>query len=614
MRTIHRFRARCPLCLACLLLAAVIAGLPGCRRESMAPRRQVLLILIDAARPDHFSTYGYARTTTPEMDRVAADAVVFRHHYAQGTGTRVSIPSLLYSRYYGLPIFPNDPQVPYSAPAELFRRGDDAQISIAKAFESAGFKTAAISAHFWTGEDTPFAMEFMEMHDLSAGHEDSQYPYPRARDVIDFAIQWITANHERDYFLYIHLMDVHFPHYFESEAQRFFDAAAYDAENFQANGGLKVPATRLSADDLRYATALYDGSLRYLDRHLGRLFAFLRYRELIANTTIAITADHGENLLDGPDGRVRDGVTMFSHGGPWLEPVARIPLIIHAPRRLESGDFDQLSEGIDVGPTLLALADVSLPEGKELDGIDLAAVINGGTAPKDQVLIPRAIRTSAYKCLFSVPDSLLLDPEVPEVDELRGRLFDLASDPGETVNRFASEPEVVEGLLQRYRRVMTAPYQRSRAARTSEQPRAAFAISVKHAVTDVALPPLKGMEAPQGWSRVRGEPHSVLVARNTEQPLTVRFRLPNGSYLLSLRMWGQATVEVNGEQRELAAEGDRAEFGAINVTEGTFRATIRPAADQLLRVFFFGFVPPGAGTDPEQEAQRLRRLRALGYV
>ncbi|MEE8523622.1 MAG: sulfatase-like hydrolase/transferase, partial [Thermoanaerobaculia bacterium] len=203
-------RALRALCLAGLVLAAG----PGCRSEPSAPaeppapaepHRRVILLLLDAARPDRFACYGYPRVTTPEIDLLAARGVVFERHYAQGTGTRESVPALLYSRYFSVPIFPRDPQVPYSRPEDLFRRPDDEQISLPAAFEQAGFLTAAISAHLWTGRETPFAAEFMEMHDLTVGHQSRQYPYPRARQVIDFTIGWLRQNRDRDVFLYVHL-------------------------------------------------------------------------------------------------------------------------------------------------------------------------------------------------------------------------------------------------------------------------------------------------------------------------------------------------------------------------------------------------------------------------
>ncbi len=520
----------------------------------------------------------------------------------------------MYSRFYCLPLLPNSAQVPYSDPADLFRCPDDAQISFVKVLASAGFKTAAISAHMWTGEKTAFAAEFGDMHDLATRLKIKGQAYPSAEKVIDYTIDWIRENRDRDYFLYIHLMDPHYPHYFQVDAQEFFGASVYDAKNFQPGGGRTVPDSALTEEDRRYANALYDGDMKYTDRHIGRLAQFLRKERLLDSTLIAITADHGEHLFDQPGGKPRQGAAAFSHGGAWLDPVARIPLIIHYPGELEIGEFDHFSEGVDVGPTLLGLLNVAVPAGKEFDGIDLVEVIKGQVPAKNHVLARRSIRTARYKCLFKDRADVLLANPPPDAGALNGQLYDLVADPSEATSLFQSKPEVVGELLERYRTSMAGPFQRYETARSSEQPRSPFAISAKYMVTDVPLPEATGRQVPDGWSRLERGSDASVVASNSLDPLSVQFPLPNGIYGLVLKMQGHATIVVGEQQRELTAEGT-AEFGAINVTDEVFRATIRPHGTQPVRLSFFGFVPPTTGIqDRDATEEQLERLRALGYV
>ncbi len=500
-----------------------------------------------------------------------------------------------------MPLFPASSQVPLATPSDLFRRPDDAQISFVGALRSDGFLTAAISAHVWTGEGTAFAKEFDEMHDLATRLGRPQRPYPSAKEVIDHAIDWIRQNKDRDYFLYVHLMDTHYPHHFEADAQAFFGASTYDS------GPLNVPSARMSEEDRRYANALYDGSMRYTDRHIGRLVEFLRTEELIDSTVIAVTADHGEHLFDRPDGRV------FAHGGPWWDPVARIPLIVHNPQKLEQGEFDHFSEGVDIGPTLLGLLGVPVPDGKEFDGIDLVTVINGQAPPKDCALVRGGIRTNEHKCLFKTGNEVLLGEQPPELHTLSGELYDLIADPYETTNVFASKPEVVGELLQRYRASLTRGFKRYEAARSSHQPRSAFAISAKHMGTEVSLPNADGRGPGDRWTRFKRGGRSVIAAFNTDEPLSLHFPLPNGTYELTVKMDGRAVIEVDGRQHEVMT-GPITELGAITVTDEVFRATIRPHRGRVA-LSFFGFNPSAAaGEDPEVAEERLRRLKSLGYV
>lgn len=226
----------------------------------------------------------------------------------------------------------------------------------------------------------------------------------------------------------------------------------------------------------------------------------------------------------------------------------------------------------------------------------------------------RGIRTARYKSLFTTPDSVLLGESPTDPQALDGQLYDLIADPCETTSVFRSKPEVVRQLLKRYRASMAAPFHRFDAARSSEQPRSAFAISARHMVTEIPLPKATGRGPPDGWTRVKRGKHASITNNNSDDPLSIHFPLPNGSYKLSLRMEGRAVVEVDNQRRELTGE-EMVEFGEINVTDEVFRATIRPRGIQPVTLSYFGFVPPGAsGQDSDAAKEQLERLRALGYI
>jgi len=604
---------------AAAVLAIGLFATTGCDSKEPPPRRQAILLLLDAARPDRFSCYGYERATTPEMDRLADHGMLFRDHFAQATYTRRSVSSLIYSRYYCLPLFPSSSQVPLANPSDLFRRRDDAQISFVAALRSAGFKTAAISAHLWTGEGTAFADAFDEMHDLATRLKDRKQTYPKAEAVINRAIEWIRDNKHEDYFLYVHLMDPHHPHEFGDDARVFFGSSTHASES------LSDLAARKSEGDRRYANALYDGSMRYTDRHVGRLIDLLRSENLIDDTVVMITADHGEYLFDPPDRK------LFKHGGPWRDPVAKIPLIVHYPKQLRHGEFKHFSEGVDVGPTLLSLLDVSIPEDKELDGLDLVKVIDGQVSSKESVLCRGGIRTKRYKCLFETPDEVLLGRQPPETPVLKGRLYDLLEDPHETSDVFASSPDIVAALLGRYRSRLMKGYSRYQAARSSDQPQSAFAISAKNMASARRLPTMPyalfvrqmndgvfkrdaGRRIVRGsWARYAAGSKHVIAAFNTRNPLELRFRLPNGTYNLSVRTDGRASVQVDGRLHELKRD-PVSELGSVTVTDEVFRATIRPEGSPIA-LRFFGFRPAAADQeDPKIAEDRLQRLKSLGYI
>ena len=142
--------------------------------------------MLDAARADRFSTYGYARETTPRLDALGREGLVFTRFFSQATHTRAALASLLYSRYFARPVFPASASVPVADPSELFLQLDAEAVSLPRALQAAGLHTAAISAHTWITEGSEFAAEFAEFHDLSTTLEyDHDDHYPRAEPVVD---------------------------------------------------------------------------------------------------------------------------------------------------------------------------------------------------------------------------------------------------------------------------------------------------------------------------------------------------------------------------------------------------------------------------------------------
>jgi arylsulfatase A-like enzyme len=388
-------------------------------------------VLLDAARADRFSTYGYARETTPNVDRLAARSAVFLRHHTQGPNTLTSLPALLTSRYFAAPLFPHTASVPVARPGDLFRWPDGESISLPRAFAGAGYRTVAISGHTWTRAGTAFAAEFDELRDVPAlVPYDHRRGYPTAAQVVDQAIDWIAAHRTAPFFMYLHLMDTHFPHPFEEDAQALFGSAAYDSRAFDERGRPRASSQPLTGDDRRYLDALYDGGLRFADRHLGRLVAFLADAGLLDGAVVAVTSDHGEELLEAP-GRI-------GHAGDRLyEALLHIPLVVFAPRAVPATRVDAFSEAVDVMPTLLDAAGVALPAGRRTDGRSLLPVARGAEPGATFTFSALHVAWANQRMLFPDPRPLLADQEELAAVEL----YDLAADPLERHDLAAARPD-----------------------------------------------------------------------------------------------------------------------------------------------------------------------------
>ena len=440
--------------------------------EARRPRL-VLLILLDAARADRFSMNGYARETTPSIDALARRGVVFQNHFSQATHTRAALPSLLYSRYFVKPLFPASDQIPYSSPEELFQRLDDEAIALPRALAAAGYHTAMISSHSWLQTGTDFARSFDEVQDLTETLPiDPVWEYPRAEAVVDYAIEWLSTHSDRDTFLYLHLMDTHFPHHLIEEAKAFLPPGVLESvvpTTFGESGAVRDVQRPLSRNEKIYLDALYDGGLKYADAQVGRLLASLG--SMRDEALVAITSDHGEFLMEAP-GR-------FRHGGPWFDIVGRVPLVIAAPG-LAPGKTDITTEAVDVMPTILGLLGIELPVGKALDGANLAPMLEGKVPPKQYAVAPRAIRGEGWKCFFSGPERLLLGGTAPPIADITGKLYDLKRDPLETQDLWAQHPDVAGRLFAAYRDRAAKSFWRYVRATGEAPPESPFALGTIH--------------------------------------------------------------------------------------------------------------------------------------
>jgi arylsulfatase len=620
MDLIIRRRYFVPFLVVALGLSAAACGAP-----KPGPR-QAIVILLDAARPDRFSGYGYGKATTPEIDRLARGGVVFLNCYAQGTETRTAVPRLLYSRYFAPEIFPNHHSILYTDPGRLFQKIDDEAISLPRALEANGFLTAAISAHEWISGGTLFAREFLDLYDLqSLVAFDREHAYPRADQVVDYALDWTGRNRKRPFLLYLHVMDSHFPHLFEEDARAFFGRDRYEGDAFAPSGQPKDPNRELGPADRAYLDALYDGGLRYADRQIGRLVRALEKRGRLDETLIVVTSDHGEFLLDRPG--------HFGHGAPWYEPAARIPLIVHYPQKIKPATSETLCEQIDIAPTVLGLLGAAVPRGKSFDGEDLFAA---GTLPSVTAMSEMGIRDGRSKVVVKAGVSLLLGGSdlPPALGGLDLELYDLRADPGESRNLFPADPEAARPLLEAYRSGLAASYRRYLAATTHDQPAYSFAVSCASFGPAIAIPHvpieenpanLLGIPAPSGWLGRASWDNSWLFARRGAAPLKIRFPIPNGKYFLTADVQGSAALEIANRRIPLASETVQGtlrwdarpvEIGEIDIAGETFEATLRPRVEESwFAIRYLGFDPIVNGRrGGNYEAEREKRLKSLGYI
>lgn len=426
----------------------------------------VILIQADTLRADHLGCYGYSVARTPNLDRLAAEGVLFEQHMVNATYTATSVPSLLTGNY----------QYKHG----VWYQGDtfslDA-VTLPERLLESGYRTGGFSANPVVGVEKNY-MQGLETGVVVEGNAN-------ARRITNLGLEWLESDDKRPFFLWLFYIDPHFPYTPPWNYAELFEGAgdmekslSWDWERWGNGKGPKYDRESLLWGDLatevhvRQELALYDGEIAYLDAQIGRLLDSLDATGLRDNTLIVFTSDHGEE--HGEHG------FFCSHGHSTYEAVSRVPLIIQTPDR-RSSVVSQVVRTVDIAPTILDLLGIPLDEG--IDGRSLEPLVLGTAeeiprvpayvtnAPIHEGFFKRRPRIflsgieGVERCVRTEEWKLIRIPH-PEEDIIQ--LFNIAEDPEETVDLSRVEPERVAALMKVLEEVEASAMVSSREA--PEQP------------------------------------------------------------------------------------------------------------------------------------------------
>jgi len=423
-----------------LLAAATACGPVGSTTApaATAARPSVLIVVVDALRADRVGAYGYPLETTPTIDRLAADpdAVLFRHHYVQGTWTKTSTASL----FTGLFAFQHGVMEGHEPTKEGQERFFTTQVldgsfeTIAERLKGVGFSTFGVTKSRHLLAEYGFGQGFEQFF----GPHQTSSEGKRVDKVLE-----IVARAEAPFFGYLHLAGPHHPYPPSSRDEAFmkrhgfpYDEAARMAAGVsfhtaEIKDRINDGWLRLAPDDVKFLNLVYDAATRRVDeRFVADLVEGLVKLKVYDNTLLIVTADHGEELYDHAG---------YSHGHALWEEVIHVPLIVKFPRGKRPAGLPKevgfVTRSIDLYPSILAFDGQRIPP--ELPGED---IFDGG-GPRFAFSERKgewALIAEGYKLIEG---------------KAGPQLFDLAKDPGERVNLAPGDAErlamlrlVTEGL------------------------------------------------------------------------------------------------------------------------------------------------------------------------
>ena len=418
---------------ACLLAALVLGA---CAQPPPPAPTNVVLVLVDALRADHLGCYGYARPTSPHLDALAAESTLFRDAVTAAPWTLPAMATLwtsLYPSVHGA--IRASHMKGFSLDPERFRpssRLESSRLTLAEILRDAGFATAAfIDGAYAT---SPFGLT----QGFDARYEGN---LDGLRPNVEALLEWLDRQQPAKFFTYLHTLAVHSPYVGPRlwsgtterqilEAKQLEEERRYEAMSFdptysgwmdgsqRALGAIGRPGRTVSDADRAHLVALYDQGIAYADFWIGRLIDGLAQRGLLEQTVFVVTADHGEELLDHGG---------LQHGTHFYDEAMRVPLFMRTPGSPPRVVTQQVGL-IDVMPTLLEL--LGTDRVLDVQGRSLVPLIRGEALPERALFAEapnfgglRALRTERWKYI-TTPGT--------------GTLFDLQSDPHETVNLCAS--------------------------------------------------------------------------------------------------------------------------------------------------------------------------------
>jgi arylsulfatase A-like enzyme len=379
----------------------------------------LLLITLDTVRADALTPYGQSLETSPAIERLAREGVVFDQVASSSPLTLPSHATLLTG------LFPFVHGVRANADHVLSAE----RRTLTEVLRESGYRTAAEIAAPVLNASKGLAQGFDTYRDLSSSEvrrtgttlrvgsvdQPHQLDERPAEDITRFGKRFLSKNRERAFFLWLHYFDAHLEHVRRPEYERRLPQDPYLAE------------------------------ILYLDTHIGELIRHVESLGLRQRTLVVLVADHGE-------GRGDHGEAV--HGFFLYDTTIRVPLILWGPPRLPVGRrVDSLARMVDIAPTVLDL--LGLPR---LDGIHGESLVPLLEAEREAAPSPVAYGESIQAALVfgGAPLRFLREGDWKYLHQAEPELYDVRADPGELHDRAASEPERVARLRAKLEALLAA--------------------------------------------------------------------------------------------------------------------------------------------------------------
>jgi choline-sulfatase len=378
-----------------------------------------MYVVLDAARAQDFGCYGYSRRTTPQIDRIAAEGVVFERAFTPAVYTLGAMSSVWTSQY------PDR----HHAEASYADRLPAGRLTLTEALGALGIQSGGFVLNPVAGRAMGFDRGFTEFVEAFALAPESG---SRGEGLRRMLPPWLATHRDRRFFAYVHFREPHFPYNPGPPFDTQFgaDAPLTLAQRQEKTWYTDVNQKRVqpTPEEIAHLVRLYDGNLAYVDREVGLLRQALEEAGLWEKTVLILSSDHGEQLYEH---------RYISHSAQVYEESMRVPLVVRFPagKGPQGVRIRELVDLLDISPTVMDAFGLSGQGSweKAFQGRSLLPVIAG--AQGKPAVLSRTVWDRPVYALRDARFKYIYDTRSGE-----GRLFDLEQDSRETHDVQASEP------------------------------------------------------------------------------------------------------------------------------------------------------------------------------
>jgi choline-sulfatase len=403
-----------------VLMPVVIVGILiflNERVQSPAPggnRYNVIFITVDTLRADHTPFLNYSRQTMPNTEEFFRNGINFQQAETVRTSTTPAYASMLTGLY------------PYRhGVRDLYFPLNQRVVTLPELLTKRNILTAGFVSSFAMMDKFSGLKQGFEIYDdFVFTKEFNRDNYERnAQDTVRRVLSWLqTVPKNRQFFLFIHLIDPHGPYHpplpfrdhFKSEKKQILDRHLIPDYQY----------LRSELDLYRYID-LYDGEILYLDTELKTLYDYFKQKELVKNSWFLFAADHGESLSEHS--------RYFEHGFNCYEEESRVPFVWLPPLKLQpffrSGEKQNVVSLVDIVPTVLEILGIDSSE--DYDGESLFRVFSGSPLKNRFRFIEKHSEFADTLALRSSNAKLILN-RFPS--KTIYEYYDLSQDPEEKTN------------------------------------------------------------------------------------------------------------------------------------------------------------------------------------